>query len=122
MHSIVIAQRVVTAITPADATKAITVKPPNYGLLPSGNSFIRNKFPCINLIPCHLIVNNVSKQRKFPYLEHGNLLNVKWREIVPDMRTFPRFSTVFENRECACDRLERQKLRKRVTWIISRST
>ena len=54
-----------------------TVKPPNYGLLTNGNSFIRNKFSYINLFPCHLIVNNVSKQRKFPYPEHGNLLNVK---------------------------------------------
>ena len=54
-----------------------TVKPLNYGLLTSGNSIIRNKFSYINLFPCHLIVKNVSKQRKFPHPEHGNLFNAK---------------------------------------------
>ena len=89
-----------------------TVKPPNYGLPTNGNSFIRNKSSYINLFPCHLIVNNASKQRKFPYPEHGNLLNVKWRETVPDMRTFQRFPIISAYRECARDRSERQSYEK----------
>ena len=73
-----------------------TVKPLNYGLLTSGNSFIWNKFQYINLFPCNLIVNNVSEQRKFPYPEHGNLLNVKQRKscsICGHFRNFLPFSS-----------------------------
>ena len=101
----------ILARRPRSMTFACTVKPPNYGLLTNGNSFIRNKFSYINLFPCHLIVNNVSEQRKFPYPEQGNLLNVKWRETVPVMPTFPWFST-FSSTQCARDKSKRQSYEK----------